>query len=214
MDRHPLSQDLTSIARSNVLNRISTTIFVKNSMLIGLLLVFATMDSFGLTPDQIKTLPNKEVEKQLWEEHPSSYYVYAGRLFAEGKKDEAVVWLYVGKLRFRFHLGSKPDLDPSGDPVLFASLNATLGQSINEYAGGDIDAWVKQMRAALDWDESNKNGYTSKSDNKKVLEEQRKGLLDLVRHVELNADKFRKVRKENGLENRGVDGEAAEDGDE
>lgn len=50
----------------------------------------------GLTPAELKAMPATELEAALPGEHPSSYYVYAGRLFSEGKKDEAVRWFYIG----------------------------------------------------------------------------------------------------------------------
>ena len=73
-------------------------------------------------------------------------------MFREGKKDEAVFWFYVGQLRYRFHLKANPNMDPSGDPALFSSLSATVGKTINEYAGGNVKDWVKAIDRALKWD--------------------------------------------------------------
>ncbi|MFL6546316.1 MAG: hypothetical protein ACJ8LM_14185 [Candidatus Udaeobacter sp.] len=43
-------------------------------------------------------------------------------------------------------------MDPSGDPALFSSLSATVGKTINEYAGGNVKDWVKAIDRALKWD--------------------------------------------------------------
>src|SRR6266700_540887 len=107
----------------------------------------------GLSPEDLRKLPPTQIEAALPSEHPASYYCYASRLFAEGKKDDAVVWFYIGQLRYRIYLKATPPTDPSGDPALFASLNATIGQAINEYAGGDPKAWVAQIQKALRWDD-------------------------------------------------------------
>lgn len=170
-----------------------------------LLIAFAvpTLMFAALTPDEIKTLPPSQIESKLPGEHPSSYYGYAGRLFSEGKKDEAVLWFYVGQLRYRIHLKANPQLDRSGDPALFASLNATLGQKINEYAGGDPKIWAAQIAAALKWDDKHLNDFTPKKKFKEVHAEIRAGLAKLSQQIVDGADKMREERKKRGLENRG-----------
>lgn len=158
----------------------------------------------ALTPDQIfKDLSEAEIEKALPGEHPSAYYLYAGRLFTAGKKDEAVFWFYVGQLRYRFHLMANPDLDPSGDPALFGSLSATLGERINVYAGGNTKDWIRAIERTLQWDADNENGFTSKQKFAEAYEQVRAGLKKLRDHIENQADSIREQRKLAGLENRG-----------
>ena len=176
---------------------------MKHLILLLSLLVGHTDLAAGLTPEDISSLPSGKIEKALPKEHPSAYYLYANRLFGEEKRDDAVFWFYVGQLRYRVHLQSNPNLDPSGDPALFGSLNATVGQIINEYAGGDPKMWVKQMNRALDWDARNNNGFTSKRKNKVKYEETREGLKKLISNIESSIDEVRKQREANGLEDRG-----------
>src|SRR5689334_9712989 len=85
--------------------------------------------------DDLKKLPPPKIEAALPNHHPSAYYGYAIRLFDQGKKDDAVFWFYVGQLRWRFYLKANPNLDPSGDPAALGALNATIGPTINGYAG-------------------------------------------------------------------------------
>jgi len=157
----------------------------------------------ALTPEEIKALPPAKVEAALPNEHPSSYYSYAARLYSEGKKDESILWFYIGQLRYRVYLKATPPSDPSGDPALFASLNATIGQTINEYAGGDPKAWAAQIALALKWDADHPNGFTSKEKFKTVYDSIRTGLERLGKQVESAADQIREERKSRGLENRG-----------
>lgn len=174
------------------------------ALLSGLASVFLALNACAaLTPEEIKSLPPASIERSLPDEHPSSYYLYAVRLFAEGKKDDAVFWFYTGQIRFRAHLKANPDLKPSGDPALFASLNATLGREINEYAGGDPKMWFAQIDRALAWDRKMENGFTSKKKFKKEYEEIRSGLLKMKEGLEKNVDQLREQRKKAGLENRG-----------
>ncbi|MGG2142545.1 hypothetical protein [Symbiopectobacterium sp. RP] len=67
-------------------------------------------------------------------------YLYAKQLLETGHKDEAVTWFYVGQLRWCYHLLAHPELPPDGEPAAMDALNATLGQAINEWAGGSSKA--------------------------------------------------------------------------
>lgn len=157
----------------------------------------------ALSPDDVKKLAPTEIEAALPNEHPSSLYGYAWRLFGDGKKDEAVFWFYVGQLRYRIYLEAMPAVDPSGDPALFASLNATIGQTINEYAGGDPKQWATQIEKALKWDDEHVNGLAPKEKFKEVHSSIRSGLDKLKKQIEDSVDKIREERKTRGLENRG-----------
>ena len=173
------------------------------ALILTIALAIAAPAIAALTPDEIKTLPRPEIEAKLPGEHPSSYYSYANRLFFEGKKDEAILWFYVGQLRYRIYLKANPPSDPSGDPALFASLNATVGQKINEYAGGDPKMWAAQITGALKWDDKHSNDFSSKKKFKEVHAEIRAGLAKLGKQIESGAGKMREERKKRGLETRG-----------
>jgi len=153
-----------------------------------------TEDFNRLTPDQLKA----SIEKQ----HPAAYYVLAGKLFESGQKDEAVFWFYAGQLRYRFHLKANPDLPPSGDAAVFASLSEGLGRPINEYAFGDLEQLVATIDKVLSWDEGTANGYTSKKAHAAAWKAIRDGLGGLRSHITQNGDQIRAQRKQNGLENR------------
>lgn len=99
--------------------------------------------------------PGSEVDVEQFLKSPGSYhwvafYEAAGKLFAAGRKDEALKWYYAGQIRGRVAAGIDPD--PSRNNALLASLNYGLGKPINEYAGSDLDNWVEQIDAALAWD--------------------------------------------------------------
>jgi len=153
-----------------------------------------TNDIMNMTPDELR--------KGIEDAHPSTYYALARKLFEEGKKDEAVFWFYEGQLRYRFHLAANPGLDPSGDPALFSSLSEVIGRPLNEYAFGDLDAFVKTIDRVLEWDEKNPNGFTSKETHGSEWQEIRKGLGGLRQYVVDNEDSIRQQRVANGLENR------------
>jgi hypothetical protein len=147
-------------------------------------------------------LPDAEVETKLPASHPASYYAYAKRLFAQGRKDDAVFWFYVGQLRYRFYLLANPQLPRDGDPAVMASLNATIGQSINEWAGGDPKSWAANMERALQWDAKNDNGFTSKTANERQWKEIRAGLVALQDQVIRDEAKIRAEREKRGLSSR------------
>lgn len=93
--------------------------------------------------------------------HPSGFYILAEKLFAAGKKDEAVFWFYAGQLRYRVYLlVNHGKQDPSGDPAVFASLSEVIGRPINEYAFGDVPQLAKTIDAVIAWDRSHANALT------------------------------------------------------
>lgn len=149
-------------------------------------------------------LPGAEIEARLPATHPANYYGYAARLWRDGEKDNAVLWLSVGELRFRFLLLTEPHTDPSGDPALFNSLQATIGRPILLYAGSDTSKWAKQIDSALQWDESNPNDFTSKSKYKKQWEQARGSLGQLKSYIAAHADDIRKQRAQEGIGDVGV----------
>jgi hypothetical protein len=176
---------------------------VKTSLAFALVLLALPMPGrAALTPSEIQTLDRKKIEKALPQEHPSSYYAYVNRLFSEGKKDDAIRWFYIGQLRYRIYLKSNPQLDPSGDPALSASLNATVGKLINEYAGGNPKIWADQIVAALAWDEKNPDGFNPKEKSASIRSEIREGLAKFEKQIRDGADKIREERAKRGMENR------------
>lgn len=146
------------------------------------------------TPEQLK----KGIENQ----HPATYYVLAKKLFESGKQDEAVFWFYAGQLRYRFHLMANPNLDPSGDPALFASLSEVIGRPLNEYAFGDLKALDATLDKVLTWDKATPNGFTSTKTHQAEWIKTRDGLGSLRKYLAENGDSIRAQRKANGLPNR------------
>lgn len=155
-----------------------------------------------LEPEQARTLPTAEVEANLADSHPAVFYAYAQRLFAEGRRGEAVTWFYVGQLRFRFHLAASPRLPRDGDPALMASLNATIGQTLNEWAGGSPQDWAASIDQALAWDAAHGNAITSQQTHEKAWQDTRSGLAGLRDSILANAQDIREQRARRGLENR------------
>lgn len=154
--------------------------------------------------EDLSNLTNAEIEERLPNEHPATYYEYAQRLSIKGERDQAVFWFYAGQLRYRFQLLSDPTQDPSGDPALFASLQHTVGRSINLYAGADPEKWARQIDEVLKWDAATPNGFTSKTDYKKELEEVRAGLTKFRDYIKTNRDQLLAERRQNGVGQIGV----------
>jgi hypothetical protein len=151
--------------------------------------------------DPMKKTP-EQLMRGIENEHPSTCYILASKLFETGKKDDAVFWFYVGQLRFRFHVSANPNLDPSGEPALLASLNEVIGRPINEYAFGDLKALADTFARVLAWDQKTPNGFTSTKDHAAEWKKVRDGLGGMRTYVMENGDTIRAQRKANGLENR------------
>lgn len=155
----------------------------------------------ALTPDQIKTLPAAQVEAKLSQQHPSAYYLYASRIFNEGRKDDAVVWYYVGELRYRFLLEARPSLERE-ESTVFSSVHSMVGGMINQYAAGDLNRWIGQIDQALAWDEANPNGFTSKVAYPAAYRSSRDGGEKLKAAIKSDPEKIRAMRAKRGLETK------------
>ena len=142
-----------------------------------------------------------ELMKGIENQHPSMYYLLASKLFEERREPEAVFWFYAGQLRYRFHLAAHPELDPTGDKALFASLSESIGVPINQWGMGDLTAFEKTLGAVATWDEQTPNGFTSKTQYAEQWKATREGMAGFVKYVHENADAIRAQRKANGLPN-------------
>jgi hypothetical protein len=151
-----------------------------------------------LSPSEIKTLPLAEIEQRLPRAHPSAYYEYAARLFNEGRKDDAVVWFYVGQLRYRFLLLA----NPGQDPARFAALQASVGEMINPYVAADRSKWAAQLGQALAWDEANPNGVTAKETHADAWQTVRAALAKLKASIEAESRKSPGERPAGAAERR------------
>lgn len=130
-----------------------------------------------------------------------SFYEEAGKLFEAGRRDEAVTLFYIGQLRGRIVVQCQ-QVPPDREPALLASLNATVGQTINEYAGGSPDGWVAAIDRALAWDAEHPDPNAASAECRAEREHQRAGLTRLRDHVRSNDGGIRRERSANGLPNR------------
>ena len=149
------------------------------------------------------TLSIEQLKSGIENQHPSYFYILAEKLFAVGKKDEAVFWYYAGQLRYRVYLlVNKDKLEPSGDPAAFAALSEEIGRPINEYAFGDIPQLAKTIDAVLAWDRSRSNALTPHKKYRSQYDQIIAGLTQMRDEVLRKADSIRKTRAANGRGNR------------
>jgi hypothetical protein len=131
----------------------------------------------------------------------TGFYEKAGTEFAAGRRDEAVTLFYIGQLRGRVVVQCQ-QVQPDREPALLASLNATVGQTINEYAGGSPDGWAAAIDRALAFDAEHPDPNAASPACRAERDRQRAGLAQLRDHVRDNADDIRRQRSANGLPNR------------
>ena len=129
---------------------------------------------------------------------PAALMLKAPPLLQAGKGEEATFWFYAGQLRYRSYLAAHPDIDPTGDPALFASLLDIVGRPVNEYAFGDIPELARTIDAVLDWDKR----YGDPSLPSETHEPIRLGLAGLRDDILARADFISEQRAKNGLPNR------------
>src|SRR5260370_29123194 len=172
---------------------------MRSVFVIGFVLLWV-LDASAQDP---ATFAVEQLRRTIENQHPSGFYILAEKLFAAGKKDEAVFWFYAGQLRYRVYLlVNKDKLEPSGDPAVFASLSEEIGRPLNEYAFGDIPQLVKTIDAVLAWDQSHSNALTPRENYRSEYDQIVPGLPPMQDEVVRHANSIRKTRAANGLENR------------
>lgn len=135
--------------------------------------------------------------------HPAELYRVSAQLLGRpDRADEAVMWFYVGQLRYRFLLAATKPAAGANDRVLFSALSESVGRPVNSYAFGDVDAAAARIDAALAWDAAHDNPLTSKAAFPREWEEVRRGLRALRDKMLASKDEIRETRRRNGLANR------------
>lgn len=135
-----------------------------------------------------------------WEAvHPKELYRQASNRWKAGAKEDAVIWLYIAQLRFRFYLAANPN-QKADDVELLGTLQQVVGQPINLYAGGHIPEWTAAMQTALDWDEAHPDRFQSRLGHEAEWQHVRAGLIELRQYVLTHADEIRAERRANGFE--------------
>ncbi|MFA6956692.1 MAG: hypothetical protein WC538_12550 [Thermoanaerobaculia bacterium] len=167
-----------------------------------MLLSTASAAAADPTMDELTKQTPEQLMKGIENQHPVVYYLLAGKLYDADKKDEAVFWFYAGQLRFRFMLAAHPELDPTKDQAVFASMTQQIGTPINIWAFGDLLGLETTLLAVLDWDDKTPNGFTSKKEFATQWTETRDGMKSMVTYIGQNAEKIRAQRSSAGLENR------------
>ena len=141
----------------------------------------------------------EQLKEQAATIHPAGLYILASKLYKKNKKDDAVFWVTVAHLRFKFHLTTKPHSQSLDGPSLFSTLQNFIGGPINDYAGTNPDFWLKTAKKAKQWDLENNNTYTSKSKYKKEYAATHIEMDDMINFIKNNKEKIRKHREQTAL---------------
>jgi hypothetical protein len=142
----------------------------------------------ALQSNDILTLSPAEIEAQLPNEHPSTYYLYAGRLMKAGDLSGALRWFYIGQLRWRIDLLAHPGQHGGQDDGLFGLINQSLEKPLTEYGASHMDQWLAAIDAALAWDDAHDNGDTAKDKFPSIYAAQRARLVKLKSYIANHKD--------------------------
>ncbi len=134
--------------------------------------------------------------------HPAEDYQEAVAVFNAGDRQTGACLFYRGQYRFRVYLMARPELDPSGESALMASLNEVVGRPINEWLGGDVDEFLAVLDCALDWAARHDDPLTPKASFGAAHDEVRAGLEELRAMMAADPEAVREQRRLNGLPNR------------
>ena len=166
---------------------------MRTTLILALLLAAAPAFA-ALTGPDVRTAPRAEVEQALPDAHPSAYFHYAERLYAEGEREEAITWMYVGRIRYLLHLHSNP-VEADEDTGEFRKLTAAVLYPAMEWASDDIDMLIARLDEALAWDAEHPNGYTPRDSFKAQWEHARADVQRLRDELHARRDDFRDARE-------------------
>lgn len=163
---------------------------MKSLLLAGALLLAAAPAFAGLTGPDARTAPRAEVEQALPDAHPSAYFHYAERLYVEDEREQAITWMYVGRIRYLLHLHSNP-AGADEETEEFRKLTAAVVYPAMEWASDDIDMLIGRLDEALEWDAGNPNGFTPRDSFKAQWEHARNDVQELRDELHSRRDDIR-----------------------
>jgi hypothetical protein len=137
----------------------------------------------------------------LTQKHPSAYLYLARALWQEGKKDEAVIFYYVGQIRYRAYINTLPAPEDVPEVKLYENLKSEIGDEVNEYAARDLDNWLSLIDGALQWHREKPCEFLPKDDYSLLYELMIYNFDKLREYVANNKDLIRKQRAEQELVN-------------
>lgn len=151
-----------------------------------------------------------EIKSNIDEVDAVTLYVLSIRLYNLGKKDEAVYWFYTAQFRARILFSMAIGLSPSGAPAALGSFRELAGKWINGYAFGYPDkliATLEQVIADVKDMQYIAKAYSSynfkpESAQQAIVDEQIKGLREMIQYIADNKDDILRQRKENGVEGK------------
>lgn len=178
-----------------------------------------------------QTVPEFRVEtKNISAMAPEVLFGYAWTLFDKGEKEKSVFVYYLGQLRARILLAARESSTPLsndyfetasrlagtallGKQIYLSPLTrydlyqrnifAPLGSVINGWVGADPDMWIKQMQAALDYENAHPFALAQvrpaekllpDAQVQKVIQEQKAGLTKLIEYVKNNKEQILQER--------------------
>jgi hypothetical protein len=98
----------------------------------------------------------KAIETAPQKYAPPVFYVLAGVLFTEGRKDDAGFWFYAGQLRARFDANRCADVSAR---QAVAVLTDEFGSPINQYMFEDFAKVEALIPKVVDWDRKTAHDY-------------------------------------------------------
>ena len=101
---------------------------------------------------------------------PLDLFAPTTELFMEGKKDEAVFWLYAAQLRTRYQIA----VDGSGQGdrgQLLAIMMMAVAPAVNSYAFQDTSKLNRTLDRVLDWDKKTPNPLREKAKSESVSQQ-------------------------------------------
>ena len=96
-----------------------------------------------------------ELREGIESKHPYNFCELSKAYFTAGDNAQALKFFYVCQLRWRVYLQTEADQTPGGEAAAFGAFNFVMQRPVFMVGKSDMDQWVEQVLAAIDWHKSN-----------------------------------------------------------
>jgi TPR repeat protein len=153
--------------------------------------------AFGWAMSSAASEPLDRLIASASELHPAALIVIAERLWTAGRRDEAVTWFYIGRLRWHAYIKAHDAMGDGADTATEVSMLRDFAPMMSDWAAADPDALVADMQKALDWDATHADPFTDAA----ARAGSRQELKDLIADMLAHKDEIRAQRAKQGLPN-------------
>ena len=129
-------------------------------------------------------------------QHPAAYLEAASAYIKEGGYDDAAFLYYLGMMRYSYYNSSNPNYKASNDGALASSLQYVLGGVLNIYLAANVENFIQALKNTVDYYSKNDYLFYPKKRDSAKYNQPVEALNKLIKDLTINSSKYKKVWEE------------------